>query len=92
MLRFAKYIEHEFDRNAIFFAQAHSRLLASYDFINYILRDDKIINLTENERIYVDKIRNIYIELADLSQRIAFEIQNYKEAYQEFLCEDISDD
>ena len=44
MLRLARYIEHEFDRNSIYFAQMHSRVEASYDFIKYILEDKNLIN------------------------------------------------
>lgn len=39
MLKLAKYIEHEFDRNVIFFSQAYSRVEASLDFIYYIIED-----------------------------------------------------
>ena len=38
MLKLAKYIEHEFDRNTIFFSQAYSRAEASLNFIYYIYR------------------------------------------------------
>ena len=91
MLKLARYIEHEFDRNAIFFAQTHSRTMASLDFIDFILRDNNIVELNEEERRYVDKIRNCYINVSALSKEIAGEIQKYKETYEEFLLTEETD-
>ena len=78
MQRLAQYIEHEFDRNAIYFAQAHSRVVASCDFIDYILRDKNIINLNEEEKKYIDKIHDSYLNIAQLSKDISFEIQKFR--------------
>lgn len=86
MQRLAMYIEHEFDRNAIYFAQAHSRIVASCDFIDYIMHDKNIINLNEEEKKYLNRIRESYGNIASLSKEIALEIQNFKEAYEDFLA------
>ena len=85
MLRLAQYIEHEFDTNAIFFAQAHSRAMASCDFIDYIIRDKRIIELNEEEQKYINRIHDCYTKVAVLSKEIALEIQKFKEAYEDFL-------
>ena len=90
MLRLARYIEHEFDRNAIYFAQTHSRVAASCDFIKYILEDKNIIDLNEEEKEYISKIRESYSKMADLSEQIAQEIVKYKHFYQDFLLADES--
>ncbi len=88
MLRLAKYIEHEFDRNLVYFAQAHSRSMASYDFINYIMQDTNIIELNEEEQRYIEKIKDGYQNIASLSNEITKEISKYKEAYEDFLLEE----
>jgi len=88
MLRLAKYIEHEFDRNVIFFSQAYSRAQASLDFIYYIMEDTKLINLTPEETRYVEQIKDCYKEIISLTQKITEEIQKYKEAYENFLLEE----
>lgn len=85
MLKLARYIEHEFDRNVIFFSQAYIRAEASLDFIYYIIEDTKLINLTEEEKMYIQKIKSSYIEILSLTEKITEEIQKYKEAYQDFL-------
>lgn len=88
MLRLARYIEHEFDRNLVYFAQAHSRCMASYDFINYIMSDTNIIQLNEEEQKYVEQIKDCYINIASLSNEITSEISKYKLAYESFLLEE----
>lgn len=88
MLRLAKYIEHEFDRNLVYFAQAHSRSMASYDFINYVLNDKNIIELSEEEKRYIEQIKECYHNIAILSNKITDEISKYKEAYENFLLEE----
>lgn len=85
MLKLARYIEHEFDRNVIFFSKAYSRAEASLDFIYYIMEDTKLINLTENEKKYIEQIKDSYKEILYLTEKITEEIQKYKEAYQDFL-------
>ncbi len=90
MLRLARYIEHEFDRNAIYFSQMHSRVEASCDFIGYVLEDKNLIELNEEERDYIKKIRESYHKMMSLTEKIANEIQTYKEAYQDFLLADES--
>ena len=92
MLKLARYIEHEFDRNVIFFSQAYSRAEASLDFIYYIIEDTKLINLTEEEKKYVEQIKNSYTEIMSLTKKITEEIQKYKEAYQDFLLVEGYDD
>ena len=92
MLRLARYIEHEFDRNVIFFSQAYSRAEASLDFIYYILEDTKLINLTEEEKKYIEQIKDSYREILHLTEKITKEIQKYKEAYQDFLLIEGYDD
>ncbi len=67
------------------FAQAHSRIAASCDFINYILNDTNIIKLNEEEANYINRIHNSYLHVLNLSKEIAQEIQNFKEAYKDFL-------
>ena len=85
MLKLARYIEHEFDRNVIFFSQAYSRAEASLSFIYYILEDTNLIDLTEEEKKYVEQIKDSYREILLLTKKISEEIQKYKEAYQDFL-------
>ena len=92
MFRLAKYIEHEFDRNIIFFSQAYSRAEASLDFICYIMDDKKLINLTEEEQRYINQIKSSYAQIASLTDKIAEEIQKYKEYYQDFLLSEGYDD
>ena len=92
MLKLAKYIEHEFDRNVIFFSQAYSRAEASLDFIYYILEDKKLMKLTENEKRYIEQLRDSYREIVLLTEKITEEIQKYKEAFQEFLLVEGYDD
>ena len=88
MIKLAKYIEHEFDRNIIYFSQAHSRVESSLSFIYYIIEDTKLINLTEDEKRYVEQIKTSYTEILKLTNNITDEIQKYKEAYQDFLLSD----
>ena len=88
MIRLARYIEHEFDRNLVYFAQAHSRSMASYDFINYIMSDTNIIELNDEERMYIEQIKNCYSNIAALSNEITSEISKYKQAYESFLLEE----
>ena len=88
MLRLAKYIEHEFDRNLVYFAQAHSRSMASFDFINYIMHDTNIIELNEEEKKYIERIKDCYLNISSLSKQITEEISKYKEAYESFLLEE----
>ena len=88
MLKLARYIEHEFDRNIIFFTQAYSRAASSLDFICYILEDTKLINLNKEEEKYVRKIKECYSQISILTEKITEEIQKYKEAYQEFLIDE----
>ena len=44
-----------------------------------------MVELNEEEQQYIDKIRDVYINVSSLSKEIAEEIQKYKEAYEEFL-------
>lgn len=88
MLKLSKYIEHEFDRNIIFFSQAYSRVEASLSFICYILEDTNLISLTEEENRYVEQIKNSYNKILLLTNKITEEIQKYKEAYEDFLLSD----
>ena len=92
MIKLAKYIEHEFDRNTIFFSQAYSRAEASLSFIYYIIQDTKLVNLTEEEKRYVDRIKESYLAILDFTKKITEEIQIYKEAYQDFLLSDCEQD
>ena len=88
MIKLAKYIEHEFNRNTIFFSQAYSRAEASLSFIYYIIEDTKLINLSDEEKKYVEQIKASYMEILNLTKKITDEIQKYKEAYQDFLISD----
>ena len=87
MNRLARYVENEFDRNSWFFAQSESSMLASIDFIKFVLRDEKLVALTEKERDYITKIQESYIKLLGLAGEIKKEIQNYKELYCEYFLD-----
>lgn len=83
MIRLAKYVENELDQNKILFAKAEARLMASCDYIEYVLLNTDIINLTEEEKKYISKVRDSYLELKTLTAQIEKEIQKYKENYLE---------
>lgn len=88
MNRLTRYIENEFIRNSWFFAQAESSMMASIDFIDYVLKDENLINLSAEEEKYIDSIKKSYQNLKRLTSEIKEEIQKYKEAY----CELFSDE
>lgn len=87
MNRLARYIENEFTRNSWFYAQAESGMMAAMDFIEYVLRDENLIQLTPEEKIYIDKVRGCYLNLQNLTKQMKEEIEKYKEAYQDLLTE-----
>ena len=71
-----------------FFLQAYSRADASLSFINYIMEDAKLVNLTNEEKEYVEQIKTSYMEILELTKKITEEIQKYKQYYQDFLLSD----
>ena len=58
--RLAKWIENEFDRNSWFFAEFKGGLQAVCDFIDYVLKDNDNFRLDEEDKIYIDKVRECY--------------------------------
>ena len=63
-------------------------MMASIDFIDYVLKDENLINLSAEEEKYIDSIKKSYQNLKRLTSEIKEEIQKYKEAY----CELFSDE
>lgn len=86
MIKLAKYIENEFERNSWFFAQAESSMMAACDFIELVILDKNLVNLTEEDRRYIEKIRSTYLRLQTLTKEMKEEIQNFKEAFQQTFC------
>lgn len=85
MIKLARYVENEFEQHQILFAKAEARLMASCDYIDHVLLNTDIINLTDEEKKYVSKVRESYSELKILTAQITAEIQKYKENYLEFF-------
>lgn len=81
MNRLARYVDNEFTRNSWFFAQAETGMMNAIDFIEYILSDKNIVNLTENEIEYINRVRKCYSELGHLTKRMKEEIENYRQAF-----------
>ena len=75
MNRLSRFIDSEFTRNSWFFAQAESGMMTALDFINYVLKEGDLVNLTEKETIYIDKVRDCYYELQSLMHQIKEEIE-----------------
>ena len=86
--RLAKWIENEFDRNSWFFAEFKGGLQTACDFIDYVLKDNKNIDLDEEDKIYIDKVRESYSNMKSLSNEMIKEINNFKEAFFNLLEED----
>lgn len=85
MNRLVRYVENELDRNSLFFAQAESSMMAALDFINYVLTDKNLVELSEEEVKYVNKVKESYHELQRLNREMLEEIAKYKEAYVELF-------
>ncbi len=83
MIRLAKFVENELDQHQILFAKAEARLMASCDYISHVLLNTDITDLTEEEKKYITKVRESYMELKTLTAQIEKEIQKYKENYLE---------
>ena len=81
MNRLSRFIDSEFTRNSWFFAQAERGMMTALDFINYVLKEGDLVNLTEKETIYIDKVRDCYYELQSLMHQIKEEIEKYRQAY-----------
>ena len=81
MNRLARYVDNEFTRNSWFFAQAETGMINAIDFIEYILSDKNIVNLTESEIEYINRVRKCYSELEHLTKRMKEEIENYRQAF-----------
>jgi len=45
------------------------------------LKEGDLVNLTEKETIYIDKVRDCYYELQSLMHQIKEEIEKYRQAY-----------
>ena len=86
--RLAKWIENEFDRNSWFFAEFKGGLIAACDFIDYVLKDNDNFRLDEEDKIYIDKVRECYSNMKSLSNEMVKEINKYKEAFFALLEED----
>ena len=86
--RLAKWIECEFDRNSWFFAEFKGGLQASCDFINYVLKDNENINLDEKDIIYIDRVKECYLNLRALTNEMITEINNFKQAFFTLIEED----
>ncbi len=87
MIRLTKYIENELTKNNWFFAQAESSMMASIDFIDYVLKDKNLVNLSDEEYKYIEQTRTCYVNIQNLTSEIKKEIQKYKEAYIELFSD-----
>ena len=74
MNRLSRFIDSEF-----------TSMMTALDFINYVLKEGDLVNLTEKETIYIDKVRDCYYELQSLMHQIKEEIEKYRQAYFEAL-------
>lgn len=63
MNRLSRFIDSEFTRNSWFFAQAESGMMTALDFINYVLKEGDLVNLTEKETIYIDKGKRLLLRI-----------------------------
>ena len=81
MNRLSRFIDSEFTRNSWFYAQAESSMITAMDFINYVLNDKNLVELTDNERNYVNKVRECYFNIQSLTKQIKEEIEKYRQAY-----------
>ena len=79
--KLAKWIESEFDRNAWFFSEFKGGLIASCDFIDYVLKDNENLKIDEYDKEYITTIRECYSNLKRLSDEMVEEIGKYKHAF-----------
>lgn len=86
--KLAKWIECEFDRNAWFFSEFKGGLLAACDFIDYVIKDNNIMNLDEEDLKYINEVRHCYSELKSLSNEMINIISKYKRAYIELFADE----
>jgi len=86
--RLAKWIECEFDRNAWFFGEFKGGLMASCDFIDYVLKDKDLFNLDEEDQKYIKTIRSCYSKMKNLSNEMIKSIEEYKKAYTELFADE----
>lgn len=87
MNRLSRYIESEFTRNSWFFAEAESGMMAALEFIDYVLKDKNLIQLTDTETKYINKVSECYSEMMYLNQKMKETIEKYKQAYYDALAE-----
>ena len=88
--RLSKWIENEFDRNSWFFAEFKGGLQAACDFIDYVLKDNNNFQLDEDDKIYIDKVRECYSNMKSLSNEMIKEINNFKGAFFNLLEDDVT--
>ena len=86
--KLAKWIENEFDRNAWFFAEFKGGLMASCDFIDFVLKGDDFLKLDEDDEKYITTIRECYSTLKSLSNEMIKTIGEYREAFTELFADE----
>ena len=86
--RLAKWIENEFDRNAWFFGEFKGGLMASCDFIDYVLKDNELLNIDKEDQKYIKTIRSCYLKMKNLSNEMIKVIEEYKKAYTELFADE----
>ena len=79
--KLAKWIENEFDRNAWFFGEFKGGLMASCDFIDFVLKDNESLGLDEEDKKYISTIRSCYSKMKKLSNEMLEVIGEYKRAF-----------
>lgn len=87
MNRLIRYIDNEFNRNSWFFAGAKGSLMAAIDFIEYVLTDETLFQMNDEEKRYIYQVRSSYSELILLTGKMKEEIQKYKEAFCELFAD-----
>lgn len=86
--KLAKWIESEFDRNAWFFSEFKGGLMASCDFIDFVLKDNESFKLDEEDEKYLSTVRSCYSRLKKLSNEMIEVIEEYKHAFTELFVEE----
>ncbi|MBQ4114089.1 hypothetical protein IJD34_01655 [bacterium] len=86
--KLAKWIENEFDRNAWFFGEFKGGLMASCDFIDFVLADNDFLKMDKNDLQYIRTVRKCYSNLKRLTNEMIKEIGEYKFAFTQLIGED----
>ena len=79
--KLAKWIENEFEHQTWFFSEFKSGLVASYNFINSVLKDNETLRLDEEDKKYISTILSCYSKMKKISKEMIEVIGEYKMAF-----------